>query len=51
MSNILKTLLPTRITVETTASKFAALGSEQRLQVLGVLVGAGHNGLSIGELG
>lgn len=37
--------------METTASKFAALGSEQPLQVLGVLVGAGHNGLSIGELG
>ena len=33
------------------ASKFAALGSEQRLQVLQVLVRAGPNGLSIGELG
>ena len=33
------------------ASKFAALGSEQRLQVLRILVRAGPNGLSIGELG
>lgn len=33
------------------ASKFAALGSEQRLQVLSVLVRAGPEGLSIGELG
>ena len=34
-----------------TASTFAALGSEQRLLVLRVLVRAGHDGLSIGELG
>lgn len=33
------------------ASAFAALGSEQRLQVLRVLVRAGPEGLSIGELG
>lgn len=33
------------------ASTFAALGSEQRLQVLRVLVRAGPQGLSIGELG
>ncbi len=39
------------LTVETAASKFAALGSEQRLQVLHTLVRAGHEGLSIGVLG
>ncbi|MBW4982714.1 metalloregulator ArsR/SmtB family transcription factor [Mameliella sp. CS4] len=39
------------LTVETAASKFAALGSEQRLQVLHTLVRAGHEGLSIGALG
>ena len=33
------------------ASTFAALGSEQRLAVLRVLVRAGTDGLSIGELG
>lgn len=33
------------------ASTFAALGSEQRLAVLNVLVRAGHEGLSIGDLG
>ncbi len=33
------------------ASTFAALGSEQRLAVLRVLVRAGPQGLSIGELG
>lgn len=33
------------------ASTFAALGSEQRLAVLRVLVRAGPEGLSIGELG
>lgn len=33
------------------ASRFAALGSEQRLQVLRTLVRAGPAGLSIGELG
>ncbi|MBT8424201.1 MAG: helix-turn-helix domain-containing protein [Silicimonas sp.] len=33
------------------ASTFAALGSEQRLAVLRVLVRAGPDGLAIGELG
>ncbi len=33
------------------AAAFSALGSEQRLQVLRVLVRAGPEGLSIGELG
>lgn len=33
------------------ASRFAALGSEQRLSVLRCLVRAGPEGLSIGELG
>lgn len=33
------------------ASRFAALGSEQRLTVLRTLVRAGPDGLSIGELG
>lgn len=33
------------------AASFAALGSEQRLSVLRVLVRAGPDGLSIGELG
>jgi len=33
------------------ASRFAALGSEQRLMVLTTLVRAGPEGLSIGELG
>lgn len=33
------------------AACFAALGSEQRLQVLNTLVRAGPQGLSIGELG
>lgn len=39
------------ITVRQAASSFAALGSEQRLGVLKVLVRAGPEGLSIGELG
>lgn len=34
-----------------TASRFAALGSEQRLAVLRCLVRAGDEGLTIGELG
>ena len=33
------------------ASTFAALGSEQRLHVLRILVRAGPDGLAIGELG
>jgi ArsR family transcriptional regulator len=37
--------------VEIAASSFAALGSEQRLEVLRHLVRAGPGGLSIGELG
>jgi len=42
---------PTGLSVERAASTFAALGSEQRLGVLNVLVRAGPEGLSIGELG
>lgn len=37
--------------LEIAASKFAALGSEQRLNVLKTLVRSGPEGLSIGELG
>lgn len=37
--------------LEVAASRFAALGSEQRLLVLHALVRAGREGLSIGELG
>lgn len=39
------------LTLETAASKFAALGSEQRLLVLHTMVRAGPDGLSIGDLG
>ena len=39
------------MSIEEAASTFAALGSEQRLGVLNVLVRAGPEGLSIGELG
>ena len=39
------------LTPERAASKFAALGSEQRLAVLEALVRAGPDGLSIGALG
>ncbi|WP_282158291.1 ArsR/SmtB family transcription factor [Shimia thalassica] len=39
------------ISLTIAASTFAALGSEQRLSVLRCLVRAGHDGLSIGELG
>jgi ArsR family transcriptional regulator len=38
-------------TLAQAASRFAALGSEQRLSVLRTLVRAGPEGLSIGELG
>ena len=38
-------------TLSEAASTFAALGSEQRLQVLRTLVRAGPEGLAIGELG
>lgn len=37
--------------VEQAASTFAALGSEQRLSVLRILVRAGGEGIPIGELG
>ncbi len=47
----MKTFLTSDLTVDTAASKFAALGSEQRLMVLHTLVRAGTEGLSIGELG
>jgi len=40
-----------RLSVEVAASTFAALGSEQRLQVLRTLVRAGPEGLPIGNLG
>jgi len=39
------------LSVEIAASSFAALGSEQRLEVLRHLVRAGPEGLAIGELG
>ncbi len=42
---------PTDLSLEIAASTFAALGSEQRLDVLRTLVRAGPDGLSIGELG
>lgn len=41
----------TDLTIARAASAFAALGSEQRLEVLSCLVRAGPDGLSIGELG
>lgn len=41
----------TDLSLEVAASTFAALGSEQRLGVLRVLVRAGPQGLSIGTLG
>lgn len=37
--------------LETAAAQFAALGSEQRLSVLNMLVRAGTEGLSMGALG
>ncbi|SLN49376.1 Helix-turn-helix domain protein [Roseivivax jejudonensis] len=39
------------LALEIAASRFAALGSEQRLSVLRTLVRAGPEGLSIGALG
>ncbi|MBN7783684.1 MULTISPECIES: metalloregulator ArsR/SmtB family transcription factor [Ponticoccus] len=42
---------PALLTLSTAASKFAALGSEQRLAVLHALVRSGPEGLSIGDLG
>ena len=47
----MKTHRETHLTVVEAASTFAALGSEQRLGVLNMLVRAGPEGLSIGELG
>lgn len=44
-------LSPCPVPLEIAASTFAALGSEQRLSVLRMLVRAGPDGLSIGELG
>lgn len=42
---------PEDLDITRAASTFAALGSEQRLHVLRVLVRAGPSGLTIGELG
>jgi len=47
----MKTIQTSDLRLETAASTFAALGSEQRLLVLRTLVRAGPSGLSIGELG
>jgi len=47
----MKTHRDSHLSVEQAASTFAALGSEQRLGVLNLLVRAGPEGLSIGELG
>ncbi|MBE9476285.1 MAG: helix-turn-helix transcriptional regulator [Proteobacteria bacterium] len=41
----------TALSLEHAATAFAALGSEQRLGVLQILVRAGPDGLSMGELG
>jgi len=45
------TCILTTLPIETAASAFAALGSEQRLAVLRTLVRAGPEGLSMGALG
>jgi DNA-binding transcriptional ArsR family regulator len=47
----MKTTNPPPPALTLAADSFAALGSEQRLGVLRVLVRAGRAGLSIGELG
>jgi DNA-binding transcriptional ArsR family regulator len=47
----MKTFNDPSLAIELAASCFAALGSEQRLAVLKILVRAGPKGLSIGELG
>ncbi|MGH1464303.1 MAG: ArsR/SmtB family transcription factor [Cognatishimia sp.] len=47
----MKHTTPHDLPLEVAASTFAALGSEQRLAVLRVLVRAGAEGLSIGALG
>ena len=46
----MKTMMTTDLTIEQAAQAFAALGSEQRLQVLRTLVRAGPDGLAMGEL-
>ena len=51
MKNDSPPILTEEMALEVAASKFAALGSEQRLNVLRVLVRSGPEGLSIGELG
>ncbi|MDO6584201.1 metalloregulator ArsR/SmtB family transcription factor [Salipiger sp. 1_MG-2023] len=43
--------IPKDMPLEIAASKFAALGSEQRLSVLRALVRSGPSGISIGALG
>ncbi|WP_424944169.1 ArsR/SmtB family transcription factor [Aliiroseovarius crassostreae] len=45
------TVLDAPLETSVAASQFAALGSEQRLAVLRVLVRAGEEGLTIGALG
>ncbi|MEM9843992.1 MAG: metalloregulator ArsR/SmtB family transcription factor [Pseudomonadota bacterium] len=47
----MKVFVPHPPSVVEAASTFAALGSEQRLAVLRVLVRAGEDGLRIGDLG
>ena len=47
----MKQMDPTDLAVTRAASTFAALGSEQRLNVLRTLVRAGPGGLTIGALG
>jgi len=48
---IMKMNNPTDTSLEHAAQAFAALGSEQRLSVLRMLVRAGPDGMSIGALG
>lgn len=47
----MKMQISTSLDLAEAATTFAALGSEQRLHVLRVLVRAGQEGLAIGELG
>ncbi|WP_135504057.1 ArsR/SmtB family transcription factor [Roseovarius aestuariivivens] len=47
----MKNITNPSLSLEQAASTFAALGSEQRLEVLRTLVRAGPEGLRIGELG
>lgn len=51
ISSFMKTFTDPSLELAQAASAFAALGSEQRLGVLRILVRAGPDGLSIGELG